>query len=221
MEPFWVVVVPVKRLDVAKSRLAADLGRHRRPLALAMALDTVAVAASCRAVRVVVVTDDEVVAAAVQSADLQADVQVVADEPRAGINAALVHGARRAQAGPDERVAALAADLPSLRAAELLVALRRAAATAQQSFVTDAAGTGTTLYAASSAESFQPRFGPGSAIVHAGMALALPTDGLESLLRDVDTVEDLRAAARLGLNRRTAQVVRLARLDFSAVRPAS
>lgn len=227
MERSWVVVVPVKRLDVAKSRLAPRLGRHRRALALAMALDTIGVAASCPGVRVVVVTDDETVAAALTPDELasggEIKVQLVADEPRAGINAALAHGALSAGLRPTEGVAALAADLPSLRAAELGLALGRAsAAGSEQSFVPDAAGTGTTLYAAASLDSFQPRFGPGSAAAYAAVAVALSTHGLDSLQRDVDTIDDLHAAVDLGLHERTAHVVaRLPGLELSAVQPAS
>lgn len=218
MTSAWVMVVPVKRLDVAKSRLSADVGGHRQALALAMALDTIDVAASCRGVRVVVVTDDDAVAAALRPAG----VQVHADEPKAGINAAIVHGARSAAVRSDESIAALAADLPALRAGELGLALHRASSH-PQSFVPDAAGTGTTLYAASDMAWFAPRFGSGSAAMHTATAVQLRTDGLSSLRQDVDTIEDLRTAARLGLHERTAQVVaRLAgSLDLSAVRPAS
>src|SRR5215475_8277776 len=57
----WSVVIPVKRLPLAKSRLndgTRPPGAHRR-LALALALDTTAAALDCPAVaRVVAVTDD-------------------------------------------------------------------------------------------------------------------------------------------------------------------
>ncbi|HEX7746046.1 MAG TPA: 2-phospho-L-lactate guanylyltransferase, partial [Micromonosporaceae bacterium] len=51
-EPGWTVVLAVKRLDVAKSRLrgAVDGVPHDR-LALALALDTVAAVLACRMVR--------------------------------------------------------------------------------------------------------------------------------------------------------------------------
>lgn len=220
MQRSWLVVVPVKRLEVAKSRLNAHLGTVRRDLALAMALDTVSVAASCTGVRVVVVTDDDLVADAVRAER----VDVVTDEPRAGINAALVHGARTART--TDGVVAMSADLPSLQAAELSLALARAGSHAR-SFVVDATGTGTTLYAAASGPLFEPRFGTNSAAAHARTAVALDTDGLSGLRRDVDTLEDLRAAVELGLRPRTAKVVTsqvvalLGAADLPVIRPAS
>lgn len=222
MQRSWVVVVPVKRLEVAKSRLDVHLGTVRRDLALAMVLDTATVAAACRGVRVVVVTDDVVVSEAMRAAH----VQVVADEPRAGINAALVHGARAAGDLDGTGVAALSGDLPSLRSAELSLALARASCH-PRSFVVDATGTGTTMYAASSRRLFEPRFGADSAAAHARAATALDTDGLDGLRRDVDTLDDLRAAVELGLRPRTAHVVTsqvvalLGAGDLPAIRPAS
>lgn len=229
MQRSWVVVVPVKPLAVAKSRLGAALGAVRRELALAMALDTVTVAASCQRVRVLVVTDDDLVADAVRAATSRvAPVRVVPDEPRAGINAALVHGARVARPLDDEGVAALSADLPALQASELTSALQRAAAH-PRAFVADANGTGTTLYAVTSSRLFDPRFGAASAAAHARTAVALDLDGILGLRRDVDTFDDLRAAIELGLAPRTALVISSRRPDLSgvinaarpAIRPAS
>ncbi|MGW5885677.1 2-phospho-L-lactate guanylyltransferase, partial [Streptomyces koyangensis] len=73
------------------ARRAGD-GRAARPgLALAFALDTVAGALACAAVAdVVVVTDDA--EAGKELSRLGA--RIVADAPAAGLNAALVHGAR-------------------------------------------------------------------------------------------------------------------------------
>src|SRR4051812_44261926 len=43
----WSLIVPVKGLTLAKSRLAAAAGEHREALVLAMACDTVAAALGC------------------------------------------------------------------------------------------------------------------------------------------------------------------------------
>src|SRR5947209_10589199 len=83
----WAAVVPVKRLPLAKTRIAlpADL---RAELALAIAADTVAACRATSAVaRIVVVTDDE--DAAARLAELGA--VVVPDAPDAGLNPALRH----------------------------------------------------------------------------------------------------------------------------------
>ena len=86
----WAVVVPVKVLARAKSRIAPLAGSRRAELALAMALDTIsAVVASPAADRVIVVTDDPVAAAELSAVGAT----VVPDGPGAGLNEALVHGA--------------------------------------------------------------------------------------------------------------------------------
>jgi 2-phospho-L-lactate guanylyltransferase len=198
----WSVVIPVKVLAQAKSRLAALAGATRPELALAMAADTVAAAVACRAVgTVIVVTDD--VAAAVELSGLGA--VVLPDEPAAGLNPALEFGAAHAAARwPDRGTAALAADLPALRPAELDQALA-AAAGLPEAFVADAAGTGTTLYTAGPTAAFGPRFGPGSRDRHrraGAVQLELPV--VSGLRRDVDTPADLWQAEQIGLGRRTA-----------------
>ncbi|HEX6579054.1 MAG TPA: 2-phospho-L-lactate guanylyltransferase, partial [Jiangellaceae bacterium] len=88
--PRWSVVVPVKRPEVAKTRLADLAGARRADLARAFAADTVAAALACPNVGdVVVVTDDAQIAADVSAVGALA----VADKPAAGLNAALRHGA--------------------------------------------------------------------------------------------------------------------------------
>jgi len=200
----WSLVVPVKVLAEAKSRLAALAGPYRPQLALAMAADTVAAALACVDVaRVIAVTDDE------DAARLLAGLGAVVtpDEPGNGLNAALRHGALLASARwPESGIGALAADLPALRPAELSLGLR-AAARWPQAFVPDAAGSGTTLYAARPGFAFSPRFGPGSAERHrAAGAAELSLPGLASLRRDVDAPPDLREASDLGIGPRTAAV---------------
>lgn len=205
--PRWSVVVPVKRPEVAKTRLADLAGARRAELARAFAADTVAAALACPdVVDVVVVTDDAQTATAVAAAGAV----VVADEPAAGLNAALRHGAdlvRRRH--PDRYIAALSADLPALRPEELATTLR--AATAHPvSFVGDAAGIGTTLYAVTRMEAFEPRFGGRSRATHrAGGAVELTVPDTPSVHRDVDTAVDLWDALRLGVGPRTAAVVAL------------
>src|SRR3954468_5722753 len=110
MSQTWMLVVPVKPLSRAKSRLSGPAGPHRAELALAIAIDTVSAALRCSRVRgVLVVTDDPV--AAPELAALGA--HVVPDEPDSGLNPALVHGAAQALLlAPGGAVGALSADLP-------------------------------------------------------------------------------------------------------------
>jgi 2-phospho-L-lactate guanylyltransferase len=202
----WTVVLPVKVLANAKSRLAVLAGSRRADLALALASDTVAAVVACQEVaRVLVVTSDAT--AGSRLAALGA--LLVPDEPGDGLNAALRHGASEAAARwPGSGIAALAADLPALRPAELGLALRAAAAAADgAAFVPDAAAIGTTMYAVAPGVVFRPMFGGASRARHASAgAVELSLDGVPGLRRDVDTPEDLRAALALGAGFRTAEV---------------
>jgi len=210
----WSVVVPAKRLAVAKTRLrplTSRLPGHAHDeLVLALLADTLAAATACAVVgTVVVVTDDRAAAAVARSLG----VSTVPDTPDRGLNRALEHGARSAR-GP--AVAALSSDLPALRPDELAAALDAAGASAPRCFVVDAHGTGTTLLTAVGTD-LRPRFGPGSAEAHrAGGATAL-SGSWPGLVRDVDTENDLRAAETLGIGTRTAAL--LDRLRSSGTRP--
>jgi 2-phospho-L-lactate/phosphoenolpyruvate guanylyltransferase len=198
----WSVLIPVKVLNRAKSRLAELAGSRRSELALALARDTVgAVLQTAQVARAVVITDDQVAAAALRTLGAL----VVPDEPRDGLNAALRHGAALAAARwPGSGTAALSADLPALRPAELGQALAAAAAW-PTAFVADAAGDGTTLYTATPGAAFRPAFGLASRARHAaGGAAELQLPGVPGLRRDVDTPADLRGAAALGLGPHTA-----------------
>lgn len=210
--PSFGLVVPVKTLGAAKTRLrgAADHGigepsAHAR-LALALAHDTVAAVREATNVgRLLVVSSDPVVAAELAAVG----VEVVPDGPVPGLNEAYRHGARLlGSAGP---VAALQADLPALRPAELDAALaaahtafRRGAAAA---FCADADDTGTTLLAAAPGHALDPLFGIDSAARHRAAGAVELTGAWPGLRRDVDTADDLRAAAELGLGPNTRCVL--------------
>ena len=200
----WAVVVPVKRLEVAKTRLALS-PELRRELAMAMATDTVAACLRAVAVaEVVVVTDDELVGPTMRALGAH----VVPDQPDAGLNPALAHGvavarARHAGAG----VALLSSDLPALTPHALSDLLERAGM-APAGCVADAAGTGTTVLTVGPQSSVDPSFGAGSWRRHVGAgasdltALADPR-----LRRDVDTTGDLAEAMTLGCGAATVTVV--------------
>ncbi|MFI1784148.1 2-phospho-L-lactate guanylyltransferase [Streptomyces rubiginosohelvolus] len=201
----WSLVVPLKPLTRAKSRLGRAAGDAARPLlALAFAQDTVAAALACPRVRdVVVVTDDAVASAALSALGAR----IVPDAPGAGLNAALAHGARSVRAlRPAAAVAALNADLPALRTGELARVLDFASAF-PSAFLRDAAGIGTTFLAAASGAEFRPAFGGPSASRHlASGAVEIALSGVDSVRRDVDTGEDLRVALALGVGPHTARL---------------
>jgi 2-phospho-L-lactate/phosphoenolpyruvate guanylyltransferase len=198
----WSVVVPAKRLAVAKTRLRPltgdrdDAEATHRELVLALLADTVTAAVACPAVgAVVVVTDDPAAADVVRTLGAR----IVGDEPDQGLNPALEHGARTA---PGTAIAALSSDLPALRPEELAAALGAAAGSAR-AFVADAHGTGTTLLTAVDTE-LRPQFGAHSAAAHLRDGAAALSGPWPGLIRDVDTEADLRAALALGAGPRTA-----------------
>jgi 2-phospho-L-lactate guanylyltransferase len=186
----WTIIVPLKALPAAKSRLAAaspDPQQHAN-LVEAIRADTLETA---RAVgRVLIVVDAP--AGAQPAADELVLVQI-----GDGLNQAVREaGALAARRWPDDGVAALVGDLPALRPDELRAALTLAGATAH-AFVPDSAGTGTTLLTAGPGADLDPAFGPGSAERHAGFAARLPAG--PGLRLDVDTAADLEQARVLGV----------------------
>jgi len=188
----WTIVLPVKTLPAAKTRLlsaSASPAAHRR-LVEAVRADTLSAASAADGVaRVLIVTD--------RAGLPDALVQI-----RPGLNPALTEAAEHAaREWPADGVVALVGDLPALRPDELAAALIAAAAH-PRSFVPDAEGTGTTLLAARPGVALQPAFGTGSAARHGSIAVAL--DAGPGLRRDVDTAADLRAAAAVGLGPATA-----------------
>jgi 2-phospho-L-lactate guanylyltransferase len=204
------VIVPVKRLPLAKSRLRGALpGVEHDALVLAMAMDTVSAAVASPVVgRVAVVTSDPLA----ERTALDAGAEVIVDVPDAGLNPALAYAATliRPKAGPLPGVAALAADLAALRPADLTAALRAAEEAAggapRRLYVPDAAGTGTVLLAATAGAGLEPCFGGGSAAAHQASGALELTGEWPSLRCDVDTAADLAEAVVLGLGPRTAAV---------------
>lgn len=200
----WSVVIPVKRLAYAKTRLRPGLpGVSHLELVTAITADTVAAAIASRAVaRVIVVTDDD----AIRPSLAELGAMCVPDLPDAGLNPALDYGAAvAAELAPADGVAALGGDRPALRPAELASAL--AAATADRSVVADTPGDGTALLTARPGVPLKPAFGRGSYAAHLASGAVALGGGWPSVRRDTDTLADLADAADLGLGPRTAALV--------------
>lgn len=207
----WHVVVPVKDTRWGKSRLARLGGSHRQRLSLAIADDTVrAVVAAVGAPRVLIVTSD----AELRRSWMAAGVAVLED-PGTGLNGAVQAGLRVVGGGPWP-VAALLGDVPSLQPGDLRLALD-AAFDHCDSFVPDAAGTGTVLLChRSTPPAFEPRFGADSAAAHAALGARRLEFDLPRLRADVDDEDSLAAAERLGLGDATRAA--LERLRAESVR---
>lgn len=227
------VIVPVKRLSAAKSRLAPGMGAGpRRSIVLAMLDDTLRALASSSSVgALTVITPDEDAAlraeqcGAVALSEDEILREAAVDEETEGPASALNRVLASTAAAVRERnapaqVAVVQADLPSLRADEFTGAFSAALAAASRNdvqenagvsgraFVADRAGSGTTtLFACGAGTALRPRFGSASAHAHAAGG-ATPLKGAWPGLRhDVDTVADLHLAWRMGVGPATAAVL--------------
>ena len=195
----YAVLVPVKPPAIGKSRLRGVGAADRRALAEAFALDTVAACVAASSVaEVLVVTDDAAFSARLTGLGTAAIPDGVAGDLNGTLRQAAAEAHRR---WPSLQPVAICADLPALSPTDLDDVLGRVGP--HPAFVPDAAGVGTTLYVAAYDE-FDPRFGPRSRDAHLDAGAREIADAAPSVRRDVDDVEDLRDAVRLGVGRETA-----------------
>jgi 2-phospho-L-lactate guanylyltransferase len=197
----YVVLVPVKPPVVGKSRLVGLPDEARRELATAFALDTVGACAKAASVdAVLAVTDDAALAELLRSLGCATVPDGVAGDLNATLRLAAAEAARR---WPTSVPVAVCADLPALKSDELEAALS-AVEQGTAAYVADTDGVGTTLFTGPY-ELFEPRFGPGSARAHEQAGANAVTGDLPGLRRDVDDLDDLRVALKLGVGPHTAR----------------
>ena len=199
MSHSFALLVPVKTLTLAKSRLGTGRGDGREDLMRAFALDAIDAATRCASVsRVCAVTDEP-------GFDVGGAIRLP-DEGDGDLNRALHHAALRVRLDdPTLAVAAMCADVPCLVPDDLGAAL--AAGLSPRWFVADAAGSGTTLLAAGPGVELDPHFGPGSARRHEESGATPVRVEVPTLRQDVDTEEDLARATALGVGRHTASAL--------------
>lgn len=198
--PSFVALVPVKPFTVGKSRLADLPAERRAALARAFALDTITACRAASAIEgVIVVTDD--VGFAGELRTLAPDCVVIPDGVSGNLNASLGQAAHEAvRRWPGLGIAAICADLPALRPDELTAAL---ASVVRTGFVPDAAGTGTSVYAARALADFDPAFGADSAARHADSGAEAVLGEWPSVRHDVDDAGALARALVLGVGPHT------------------
>jgi 2-phospho-L-lactate/phosphoenolpyruvate guanylyltransferase len=214
-----VAILPVKRFDAAKQRLAEGLTTGtRRALAEAMVTDVLtALRRTAGLDGVVVVTAEPLVEALARGHGAR----IVHDDRQDGQSAAASLGLRHADGA--DRALLVPGDCPALDPLELAPLLARPRADAARPevvVVPDRHGTGTNALLLTPPDAIVPAFGRDSRARHEAAAeeagvvcevLDVPSLGL-----DVDTVEDLEALrAALGGSRGGAAHTRglLARLD--------
>ncbi|TXI52189.1 2-phospho-L-lactate guanylyltransferase [Mycolicibacter arupensis] len=211
------LIIAVKRLSVAKTRLApAFPAPLREAVVLAMLVDTITSALAARGLEhITVVTPDEAAAAA--AAELGAE--VLEDPTPDGHSDPLNNALAAAESSVSESVpniVVLQGDLPALQTYELDEAIA-AARTHQRSFVADRHGMGTAaLFAFGTA--LEPRFGRESSKRHRQSGALELTGAWPGLRCDIDTPEDLAVARRLGVGAATARALARAKSSGSATR---
>jgi 2-phospho-L-lactate guanylyltransferase len=188
-----LAILPVKRFELAKTRLGETLApEQRRTLAQAMVSDVLdALLASDWLEAVLVVTNEATVAALAQARGAQ----VLADQAEAGQSAAALIGVAHALALGYERVLLVPGDCPALDAAALRTLLERPMAPPAVTIVSDRAGSGTNALLLAPPDAIEPGFGPDSFARHRERSERAQADWhaepLAALLLDIDTPEDL------------------------------
>jgi 2-phospho-L-lactate guanylyltransferase len=189
----WQVVIPAKELTVAKSRLNAP------DLAQAFLADVLAAARGSKKIqRILLVTSDPQLA--MLGTDFGAEVRA---DPGLGLISALETGLGHCD--QDYGMAVILGDLPCVRPADLDLFLSHASHN-PVSFLPDAEGTGSTMWARLPGESGLPMFGPRSRAAHVQSgAQEINDQALVRARRDVDTTVALWDAVRLGLGAHTTR----------------
>jgi 2-phospho-L-lactate/phosphoenolpyruvate guanylyltransferase len=190
-----LAILPVKRFEAAKQRLADVLGAgSRQALAQAMFLD---VLGSLRRIRsldaVVVVTAEPFAEAAARSHRIP-----VLRDTQKGQSAAALCGLRHAAAHRARETLLVPGDLPLLDPEEVDAWLAGFCLdSVDVALVSDRHGQGTNAVLLRRPDFFEPAFGDRSLDRHldraADAGLTCRVDHVESLLADVDTPEDLAA----------------------------
>ncbi len=190
-------VLPIKRFDAAKQRLAAGIDRRRRrELVEAMAADVLEAISEARGIeRTIVVTDEP---AAVELAGA-AGAEVVADPGEGGHTGAALAGIARAEAAGAGCVVLLPGDCPLLDPREL-DRLLTGVPERYVGIVPDRHGTGTNALVLSPPRAIAPAFGEGSCARHVAAAreagIPFGVEEIASLGLDLDTPVDLIALTR-------------------------
>lgn len=206
-------IVPVKRFDAAKQRLAAGIeDERRRQLVAAMAADVLEAIGDARGVaRTIVVSGEPAIAELAAAAGAE-----TLPEPFEGghVEAALA-GIARAESDGARAVVLLPGDCPLLDPREL-DRLLTGVPTPYVGIVPDRHGTGTNALVLSPPGAIVPAFGAGSRKRHVDLArragVPFGVEELASLGLDLDTPADVVALtreleARPGRARRTAKAL--------------
>jgi 2-phospho-L-lactate guanylyltransferase len=184
-------ILPVKRFDQAKQRLAEALGgATRATLAAAMYADVLAQIRRARTLDEILVVSGEIEAKKLAS---EAGATLIDDPAEKGQSHAALAGLARAAARGFDRALLVPADCPLVDPAELDLLVE--GSTAPVVIVPDRHETGTNALLLDPTGAFEPKFGPGSLERHLEQArdkrMEHVVTSVPSLGLDVDTGDDL------------------------------
>ncbi len=187
-------VLPVKRFDAAKQRLAAGIDDERRAeLAAAMLADVLAAIGAARSIERTIVVTSEPVAAEMAVA---AGAEVLPDPDQGGHSGAALAAIAEARAAKAGCVLLLPGDCPLLDPREL-ERLLTGLPERYVAVVPDRHGTGTNSLALAPPDAIVPMFGEGSCARHVAAAreagVPFGVEELPSLALDLDTPADVVA----------------------------
>jgi 2-phospho-L-lactate guanylyltransferase len=196
------ILIPVKRLDRAKLRLASRLlPKDRRRLGLAMLSDVLS-ATEAWPSRFIVTSDTEAAALA------RAFGCSLIPDLGGGLNQAVGHGTDVAKEAGVQRLLVLAADLPLVSAEDVAAAF----GLDEQVVVVPSGDGGTNAFLRRPPDVIGSRFGPGSAAAHQalGQEAGVPTRtvNLPSLQLDIDRYADLVALGEVDSSRASVKLAR-------------
>jgi 2-phospho-L-lactate guanylyltransferase len=196
-------ILPIKRFERAKQRLANALGAgSRSALAGAMVADVLRTLERSRAIEAVLVVSSE---PAIRDIVDERRVTLLPDTSERGQSNATLTGLARAAALGYERALLVAGDTPLVEPDEIDALIERFVVDELEvAIVPDRHGAGTNALLFDPASGFEPQFGPGSLDRHVEQArrrgLHHRVEAVPSLGLDLDTGDDL-AALRKELER--------------------
>jgi 2-phospho-L-lactate/phosphoenolpyruvate guanylyltransferase len=198
-----LAILPVKRFELAKTRLHEQLApAQRRALAAAMVADVLDTLVETPGLDAVVVTNEPAVASLASARGAT----VLEDGAESGQSDAALVGVAHALEQSYARALLVPGDCPALARADLRTLLDRASAPPAVTIVADRHGSGTNALLLTPPDAIEPGFGPASFERHRRRASAAGAswhvESPAGLALDVDTPEDL-AALRVALSGRT------------------
>ncbi|MGD1050391.1 MAG: 2-phospho-L-lactate guanylyltransferase [Solirubrobacteraceae bacterium] len=187
-----LAILPVKRFELAKTRLGEQLpAPQRRRLAEAMVADVLDALSASPGLDAVVVTNEPAVASLAGAAGAG----VLADAAESGQSAAALVGIAHALRNSYGRALLVPGDCPALDGPALRTLLDSPADAPAVTIVPDRHGSGTNALLLTPPDVIEPGFGPGSFARHrrraAAAGAAWRVERLEPLMLDLDTPDDL------------------------------